>query len=253
MYNIVNLAEGHPCPPGAHIMKSYQEQTHRHKSWIKRYSHKRRFSLAIELLQLSPQDRLLDFGAADGYLTENIISCAGLPLSIACYEPDASLFRELSVRLGQRDNVLIYNSLDDLRSQHFNKITCLEVLEHLSKESQLAVLQEIKNLLDHKGVIVLSVPIEIGPSSLIKNAFRALHHEYDAPMHASNVIRSFLGMRVPRTSEKAYFMTHTGFDFRDLEGLFAKAGLKISRKCCSPLPVFGRTLNSQIIYLLEPL
>jgi len=127
------------------------------------------------------------------------------------------------------------------------------VLEHLSRDNQLTVLQEIKNLLDQKGIIVVSVPIEIGPSSLIKNAFRALHHEYQENMQASTLVRSLLGMRITRTTENSYFPTHTGFDFRDLEGLFASARLKITGKCFSPLPFLGKILNSQIVYLLEPL
>jgi 2-polyprenyl-3-methyl-5-hydroxy-6-metoxy-1,4-benzoquinol methylase len=234
-------------------MTSYQEQTHSHKSWVKRYSHKKRFKIAIELLQLRHKDRLLDFGAADGYLTDTILSCAGIDLSITCYEPDVTLFRELSGRVAHLHNVSAHNTLDGLRSQTFNKIACLEVLEHLSREDQLSVLRQIKNLLDQKGLIVVSVPIEIGPSSLIKNTFRALHHEYQENMQASNVVRSLLGMRITRTSQKAYFPTHTGFDFRDLEQLFINARLTITRKCFSPLPLLGKALNSQIIYLLEPL
>ena len=45
-----------------------------------------------------------------------------------------------------------------LRESSFNKATMLEVLEHLPKEAQKKVCQEVDKVLNKKGIVIISVP-----------------------------------------------------------------------------------------------
>ena len=53
-------------------------------------------------------------------------------------------------------------------------ITCMEVLEHCLEPERLRVLDELAGLARPAGRVVISVPIEIGPSLAAKQLARAL-------------------------------------------------------------------------------
>lgn len=228
---------------------SYRELTVCSRSRLKRYSHGKRFILALELLDLRENDSVLDYGAGDGYLVRSIRG-TGIPLTVTGYEPDTRIFREMQEGLNSLDKIYLVNDLQALGQAGFDKIACLEVLEHLDRPQQQAALHNMAAMLKKDGSLVVSVPIEIGPGALFKNIARLVIGQAHSGTTAANVLKSLLGLRISRKQGGAYINSHIGFDHRELEKVFRQAGLEIIKKTFSPWPLLGGFINSQILYRL---
>lgn len=114
-------------------MSSYSSQTIYNKSRLKRFSHLRRYRLGVELLELKDKDRILDYGTGDGYFISQLLA-TGKDIFIAGYEPSYSMYNEIALK--PKANLKLTNDLRDISSYKFNKIICLEVLEHLNNTNQ---------------------------------------------------------------------------------------------------------------------
>jgi hypothetical protein len=96
---------------------------------------------------------------------------------------------------------------------------------------------EIDRLLAPKGTLILSVPIEVGVASLLKNVVRrAIGHSHSGASTA-NVLRALFGRRVERVP--TYYWGHIGFDHRELAARLSSSGWSIARRVGSPWPLLG--------------
>jgi SAM-dependent methyltransferase len=208
-------------------------------SWIKRYSHRRRFEIAARLLQLQPSDRFLDFGAGDGYLM-SLLHETCVSAEVTAFDPDP----EMTAALQELPGIKVVSDSTELPSGQFDKVGCFEVMEHIHPDELPRLLTEISRLVSPTGTVLISVPIEIGLPALLKNAARGIIGQ---PHHGSslrNVLRSFLRMNISRSTE--FYWGHIGFDHRKLLDLLQSKGWKISKTVASPWPLFGTSLNSQL-------
>ena len=95
------------------------------------------------------------------------------------------------------------------RNESFNIIFCLEILEHVKEPRK--VIEEIFRLLKKNGTFICSVPVEIGPSLLIRNIIGKLTNFKRPHYSKKEIIRSVLLKRPGlRTKE----MSHKNFDWR---------------------------------------
>lgn len=226
---------------------SYRQLTTESKSGIKRFSHRRRFGLAIRLLDLTANDRFLDFGAGDGYFVGLLRSrCSGA--EIIAYDPSPAMFGELRSNGDRTTGVVAVDDLARFPAGYFTRIGWFEVVEHLELNRQLLALAEMRHLLASDGTLLISVPTEIGPSSLLKNVVRLAGREPNPDTTLRNVIRSFLGLPGDRVN---YEGGHIGFDYRSIWNVFSASDWKILSITCSPWPILCRFLNSQIFFLLQ--
>ena len=233
-------------------MTLYGDQTVNNRSLLKRFSHRRRFELALQLLQLQAEDTVLDFGAGDGFMLARMLEQNPHPRHMVGYEPMPSQYRQLHDTMQQlaQDKIQIAQSTNDFAALRFNKITCLEVLEHLTEANQREALGFIRNALEEHGCAVISVPIEIGPAGLAKNMARVLLRQSHDNTSALTLLKSLLGLKVDR-GNAAFISSHVGFDFRVLEKQFSASGFVIRRKLYSPLQGWGSLCNSQVLYVLQ--
>lgn len=210
---------------------------------IKRFSHRRRFRRAIELLDVQPGDHVLDCGAADGYLVRALASrpCAEL----VAYEPEHG--DDLAAAVSGMPAIRIVTSTDTLLPAHYDKIACLEVFEHLTDDDQQELMATIGRLLAPRGIAVISVPVEIGPASLLKNIIRIAVDQTHPDTTLRNVARAAFGMRIARRSHTG----HIGFDHRALPALFAEHGFTIAKRAASPFKWGGALMSTQLFYLIR--
>lgn len=229
---------------------SYAKLTTESPSLLKRFSHAKRFDVALELLAVEPNDEVLDYGTGDGFMLKKLLSAN--PRSIVGYEPMESQYEQLENMFGRQEHgkTTIATDLGCVAPRHFDKICCLEVLEHLPEHDQISALTEIKQLLKSGGVVVVSVPIEVGLSGLLKNFARWIIRQEHANATFINMWRAFFGQKIDRGQE-AYITTHIGFDYRDLEKLIISEGYKVKKKRFSPLKGLNGVINSQIFFVLE--
>jgi SAM-dependent methyltransferase len=144
-------------------------------------------------------------------------------------------------------------------------VTCMEVLEHCLEPERRRIIGELGRLCAPGGRVIVSVPIETGPSLLGKQFFRALaglrglgdyaHRERYSPV---DMLRGVAGLEVPRvvyqgngaTGAFSYY-GHKGFEWRDVEAEIEER-MVIERRTFSPLPWAGATLNSQAWFICRP-
>jgi len=224
----------------------YARGTHAHKRSLFRLSHRRRFAYAIDLLEALPNSRVLDFGSGDGYLLE--LLSAKLPNdNLTALEPLAYLQEEIKARFVVNP-IRIITTTTDLPDHSFDRIACLEVLEHLQPDDIAKSLRELRRLVTQDGIVVISVPIEIGPSALLKYLAARLLTGSDRRHTIREVLKVTVGLPVARDRENEY-IPHKGFDFRPLRDQ-VRRDFTIEREIFSPVPFLRGTLNAQVLWKL---
>jgi len=221
------------------------------------WSHRSRFARALGFARTHAGGRLLDYGCGDGTF---VAMAHGDFRETMGVDVDARQIEECRRRLGTLTGVQFGLTRDAERgpSHAWDVVTCMEVLEHCLEDERRRVLAALGQLLAPDGTLIVSVPIEIGPSLAGKQFFRALaglrrlgdyeHRERYLPLE---MIRGVFGVRIPRVPvvrqgpDGPYrYYGHKGFDYRDLEKELA-ARFTIAARTFTPIRVVGPLLNSQ--------
>jgi 2-polyprenyl-3-methyl-5-hydroxy-6-metoxy-1,4-benzoquinol methylase len=235
------------------------------RSWLVRFSHGSRFDLARKLVEPRRGGRLVDYGCGDGTFVAMVHDRFTETLGA---DVDPRQLAGCGTRLGHLPGVRFAMTADLTRAGQgrWDAVTCMEVLEHCLEPERRRVLDELARLAAPSGLVVISVPIEVGPSVAGKQFVRALaglrrlgdyqHRERYTPIEMA---RSVLGASIDRVAFEGtgpdgpyFYYGHKGFDFRDLEREIA-GRLTITRRLFTPLPLTGALLNSQAWFVCAPL
>ncbi len=231
-----------------HNSDEYARGTHAHNRSAFRFSHQRRFVHALRLLEARPDTRILDYGSGDAFLLD--LLSAKVPLAkLVALEPLEYLRAQIEARFAERP-IQILTATKQLPDHCFDRIACLEVLEHLQDEHVLSTLAELRRLLTPDGIVVVSVPIEIGAPALIKYGLARLLTGSDRRHTWREVLRATFGLPVPRNQVDA-FIPHKGFDYRKLRDILNRY-FDIEREVFSPIPCLRGLLNAQALWRLRP-
>jgi SAM-dependent methyltransferase len=232
-------------------------------SRVVRWSHGSRFDVARRLVAPRAGGRLLDYGCGDGTFVamvhRDFRETVGLDV-----DPDG--VAECRTRLGHLPGVRFDFTRDALRNAPgpWDVITCMEVLEHCVERERRRVLDELASLARPAGLVVISVPIEVGPGVAAKQLFRALaglrrlgdyrHRERYTPVE---MVRSVAGLPVERVAFEGksaggvyHYYGHKGFDYRDLTAEIRQR-FTIRQQLFSPMPWLRALLNSQVFFVCE--
>jgi 2-polyprenyl-3-methyl-5-hydroxy-6-metoxy-1,4-benzoquinol methylase len=235
------------------------------RSRVVAWSHGSRFDLARKLVAPHAGGRLLDYGCGDGTFVAMVHADFTAALGV---DVDPEQAAECVARLGHLPGVrfgLTRDLANDDRAGGWDVVTCMEVLEHCLEPERRRVLDELARLVAPSGIVVISVPIEIGPSLAGKQFFRALaglrglgdydHRERYSPME---LLRSVAGSSVARVVVEGdgpngpyRYYGHKGFDYRELEREIGER-LTIVWRSFTPLPFMGPLLNSQAWFVCTP-
>lgn len=135
------------------------------------YEHFSRYLFALRLVE---GQRVLDVGSGEGYgaylMAEMARSVTGVDISESAVEYARGRYIKENLRFAVSSETAF--PLDG----PFDRITCFEVIEHLSEEHQHALLSEMSRTLDGEGVALISTPN------------KAIYNELD---HASSPSNSF--------------------------------------------------------------
>jgi SAM-dependent methyltransferase len=232
-------------------------------SRIVRWSHGSRFDLARRLVAAHAGGRLLDYGCGDGTFVAMVHR--NFRETTGC-DVDPGQIAECRARLGHLTGV----RFDDVRTASqdapasWDVVTCMEVLEHCVEAERRRVLDGIARLAAPGGLVLISVPIEIGPSVAGKQLIRAIaglrnlgdyrHRERYSPVE---MLRSIFGLPIARVSFEGRSATgpyryygHKGFDYRDLAREVGER-FTIRQRLFSPAPWLGAALNSQAWFICD--
>jgi hypothetical protein len=116
--------------------------------------------------------RLLDYGFGDGTflaLAHHLFDSAiGVDSDTKQVVECAARFSSVSALSFLHVNEVA----SDAYAGRFDLITCMEVLEHCTPERLEGVLSDLSRLVSVNGTVLISVPIEIGPSLIAKQLIR---------------------------------------------------------------------------------
>lgn len=225
---------------------SYAELTHHNPFLIFRMSHGARYRRSVVMIDPKPGQRVLDYGCGDGYILGLM---AGSGAELFGYDPSL----EMRASVSQIAGVQCVSDVAELPAGAFDTVSVFEVLEHVSTTETDTILNRCRRLLKADGKLIVSVPLEIGLASLVKNTIRAA---VVRPVEVNNtpLNRAKTALRIPieRHDYGNGYFGHMGFDYRQLEPTFTRCGLKIERRTFSPVPILRSLINSQVFYVLRP-
>jgi 2-polyprenyl-3-methyl-5-hydroxy-6-metoxy-1,4-benzoquinol methylase len=192
--------------------------------------------------------RLLDFGCGDGLFLNQLRKLYGKEADLWGFEPILdSIENNVNPILNNWEEIL-----KETEAHHpFNIVTCFEVLEHFAPEKQVELIEQICSVLERTGILIVSVPIESGFPSLIKNIIRKKEKKSKRYLFSyKNIFASFLSKPFDFYRQGNDYLEHLGFYFQDLETIFSRY-FQILDKSYSPFSHLGKQFNSQVFYRLQ--
>ena len=233
------------------------------KNKVIAWSHQSRFVKALDLIGQGTQ-KLLDYGCGDGTFvamaSDRVVDCHGVDV-------DANQIKDCRERLSDIPNVKFYTNdelSDSTHDRTYDVVTCMETLEHCTAPVVESVLADVARLVAPGGRAVISVPVEIGPSFLVKQSVRAiarrqgassyqLHEKYPVGQ-ALKMLFARRGTSVDRPVYGEPPLTghsHYGFNWRHLRGRVSQH-LKVDDTLFTPLGFLGGWVSSQAYFVCRP-
>lgn len=217
---------------------------------LKRWFQRRRLADALAALpaDLTPAT-VVDYGAGDGELALRLAN--RFPdAQVVAFEPAPDFAAAARVRLGSRGTVVQDEA--DL-PDYADLAVCTEVFEHLPPAETAAALDRLAALVGDGGLLLVGVPVEVGPPALAKGLFRMSRRAGGEDARAGSVWAAFLGRPVERqvvalAPGRAYMPSHIGFDHRALERTMSERFQVVGRRA-SPFRLAPTAVNAEV-YLL---
>jgi glycosyltransferase involved in cell wall biosynthesis/SAM-dependent methyltransferase len=228
------------------------------------WSHRSRFEVGLGLIGAGPR-KLLDYGCGDG----TFLAMAADRIGAGCgADIDAAQTNEARRRLASFTN-LRFCTIPDLsapvHSSAYDVVTCMETLEHCLEEVVQIVLRDLARLVAPDGRVIISVPIETGPTFLLKllvrksAAWRGLsdYRHYESYSAADALRMIFAGRRGPiarpvHDGPGSPSHSHHGFNWKALREQ-VREHLVIESTHFSPLGFSRGLASSQAWFVCRPM
>jgi len=177
--------------------------------------------------------KLLDIGFGRGELEKKLDSCSNIDI----YGIDISNFAVKRAKANLRGKFL-QGSIRNIpfRDDNFNVVLALEVLEHIPPSKTFEALGELNRMLEPKGILIVSVPLNEGLEDLIKRGKNPNGH---VRVYTSLLIEAELKMAGFRIEEIKFL-----YAFKNLYFLKKILQKTILQKCWQP--------NDMIVFAHKP-
>lgn len=140
------------------------------------WSHSTRFQVGLELGRELGGRRVLDYGCGDGTFLAQLMDGPSAPSRAVGAEIADDLVNGNRARFSGRRFLQFVHARELSKDEHtgvYDALVCMEVLEHVLDVDWF--LDEFRRLLSPGGLLLLSVPVEIGLSVVIKQATRRIN------------------------------------------------------------------------------
>lgn len=232
------------------------------KSKVIAWSHRSRFDFALKLAGENP-GAVLDYGCGDG----TFLSMIEPRSSFACGVDIAkNQIEECKERFNgmKMEFYPISSAMYSIRPEGYDLVTCMETLEHCTRPVVEIVLDDLAVMVRSNGRVVISVPIEIGPTFVIKKivrtfaAWRGLSdYKYYEKYTFMNSWRMIFARTTTEIDRPEYgevgekYHSHYGFNWRALEVLIKKK-FHINNRYFTPLNWTRGFFSSQVWFECSP-
>ena len=235
---------------------SYSQRLLQKGNQLTRLAHRSRFSAVLDVVGNQKYHQALDYGCGDGWLLkiayEQGIIASGIGVDVADYMLEACQenFAEIpKLKYCTPDQIS-----ENISLQSCDLIFCTETLEHIGNPAK--VLDMIRPYCQPGARMIISVPIEIGPSLILKQMGRYFanlkgnygYEPYEFKELISAAILWDTNSFPSSHSMQQEYTGHKGFDYRKIDKLLGEK-VTIEKKIFSPFPWFGNLLNSTVIWV----
>jgi len=236
---------------------NYADCTYESPHLLIRYAHRRRFRKVIDVVNRFRPASVLDYGAGDGFLFKQMAEAGGhFPARVVAYDPLEYMVEALKANTARLPSavepVIDFAELPDER---FDMIVCLEVLEHMPLLERYKFYELCRTRLSPEGVCLIDVPVEVGPSLLVKNFGRVVLKGREREYGWKELMSIAAGRcvfdqaRFDPTDESTWITMHKGFDYRlfekEVERIF-----DVVERFATPLRALPPWSGNQEVYFL---
>jgi SAM-dependent methyltransferase len=201
-----------------------------------RFAQRSRHERGIRLVKqhLSPSSAILDYGSNNGDFL-NTLAGGGWTGPLYGYDPYVTPKAPSFTPVG---------NLGEIPDEVLDAVLAFETLEHVDDHVLEEFISFCERSLRAGGVLIISVPIMVGPILLLKYPNAVFINKSRWRYSARELFRAaILWQQVPRSKSGAY-LDHKGFDYRVLRQRLVCSFAPISIGY-SPFPGLGPALNSQ--------
>jgi 2-polyprenyl-3-methyl-5-hydroxy-6-metoxy-1,4-benzoquinol methylase len=227
----------------------YEKKQLLSRSRVVAWSHGARFRMARALVEPHAGKSLLDYGCGDGTFLKSVSD-------IFPNATGADIANEQIEDCRRRlpDHQFIH--VDEIAGT-FDVVTCMEVLEHCTPEAVQKVLTRLSSLIRRDGIVIISVPVETGPTLVAKQAIRRIagwrgigDYKWTESYSFSELIKMLFARAETSIQRPLYDGSHThkGFNWHALESEIKRC-FHITEKRFSPSSI----LRSQVWFVCEAL
>jgi 2-polyprenyl-3-methyl-5-hydroxy-6-metoxy-1,4-benzoquinol methylase len=177
----------------------------------------------VDFLIQSRAESIIDYGAGDGQLIVEAFKAGLEPRRFVAYEPVDHYVDMMKSKLeehGLSGRVEIVTDLTGLESQGFDCVTCLNVLEHMPQPERESFYAACERVLEPGGEIFIDVPVEIGPTLLVKAVGRMVLKGRESEYQLGDLLKASVGAvqfdpkRFDTSDHATWIQDHKGFDYR---------------------------------------
>jgi 2-polyprenyl-3-methyl-5-hydroxy-6-metoxy-1,4-benzoquinol methylase len=234
----------------------YSQRLLQRGSHLTRLAHRSRYGTVLDIIRGVQYARVLDYGCGDGWLLkmayeQNLVE-EGLGVDI---DPlMLSACQELFTGLPDFHFCQPHEISEKISPKSCDLILCTETLEHVQKPE--SSLEQMLAYSKSGAQLVISVPIEIGPSLLFKQLGRYFANRKGDYGYERYTLSELFSAAIlwdvhsfPSThSSNVPIRSHKGFDYRKIDRLLQQK-VVVERRILSPFPLLGNLLNSTIIWI----
>ena len=229
------------------------------KSRVIAWSHRSRFEKALSLSGQNNK-KLLDYGCGDGTFlalaSDHFVEGHGVDI-------DADGMEDCRNRLASFGNLSFF-VVDDLagaeHSRTYDVVTCMETLEHCIEPVVEKVLADVARLCAADGRVIISVPVEVGPSFLVKRIARRTGMSSYKPRETyplGDALKMLFARKRTFVERPVYSKpplvghSHYGFNWRRLRER-VRHYLVVDDTLFTPLGFLGGWVSSQVYFVCRP-
>lgn len=222
------------------------------------FSHRSRFGMARRLVAPQAGKRLLDYGCGDGtFISES----ADLFPDAVGADISSVQIEDCVRRLGNVASLRFVHTSDLVAPEfagQFDIATCMETLEHCPEPELREALSALLRLVKPGGTIVISVPIEIGPTLLAKQVIRRAlgwrgvgDYRYTEAYTGRELLKMTFASAETEIERPLYESNehpHKGFNWRALERRL-RSLMEVRHLHFSPFPWSAGWVSSQVWFV----
>src|SRR2546429_1376464 len=226
----------------------YTERLLNGGSCLTRFAHRSRYQKICDVLFNQKYERVVDFGCADGWFLslayQRRLVTSGIGIDV-----DAQMLASCREKFRGVEGFSFIRP-DEVKDNLFHTCDlaiCTETLEHVSSPQE--IIEQMLLFCRSGARVIISVPIEVGPSVIAKQIGRFLSQKRGAnygyekyefrELMQAGVFWDTRKIDCSHNNSESGEKGHKGFDYRNVDAIIRKR-LKIERMEYSPISFMGR-------------